>query len=706
MALNIQQIRDYAGTGSLAISNPEQGQAQIVRTGFWHAFGSLIGWHSSVRQNTDTLNALRTAIQNDPRYFDSDVQARAMELINGVNVRRSVGVDKIKSIINAIDQMSTPERQNQSIVKLAGGHLAASGLPQEASGIEKQYKSMAQMYVARNPGHVMRYADIDVPGRLGEFRQMISGAKAQLGDDPLSHELFEAFASKGALAHGNGEPRSADEMRAVAEKIRKLAEGLKAFGKTYGEAAMVNVIDAVRQLGKPVSIETVMVVFEKGRNLPKADLEKLGAGSSATDIHKAMRGVANAFKDVLNGLPFDSDDSFAFQVMQEIASMGVASSLAPEARRNLFAAFKSEQGGNLLHYYISNDRGTLQSSLVNVAFGMVSVLNTELDGASPRQFVELPQEVNLQQIPVEITYEIAPDDIGSGKVGSAIIEGFARGIGITDLDEEAAKKMSNRFSTITKNAFVVHLAQQFNELREGKITAKTGKPDFNKTNENFILDLTRGFLINVVIGGEKRQLPKDDPKVARDMLTQFVLGDDKATFEGSDEKTKAKVHMLMAMANQGVNAAVQEGVAEGFDPEATANTINCSYPDYKTTITFSLNKDNDVETDFNLLMDGKVKMVTKGKTSKQSMTLHELDAKSFVEYKAHVTLPKLDMEKFADAKWDEYDHSKPCELVQETGLKNRKEAGAKAVPEAFRFTGDVKVYFRVHADTEVRKDLM
>ena len=35
-----------------------------------------------------------------------------------------------------------------------------------------------------------------------------------------------------------------------------------------------------------------------------------------------------------------------------------------------------------------------------------------------------------------------------------------------------------------------------------------------------------------------------------------------------------------------------------------------------------------------------------------------------------------------------------------------KETAANAVPEEFRFTGDVKVYFRIHADTEVRTDMM
>ena len=64
------------------------------------------------------------------------------------------------------------------------------------------------------------------------------------------------------------------------------------------------------------------------------------------------------------------------------------------------------------------------------------------------------------------------------------------------------------------------------------------------------------------------------------------------------------------------------------------------------------------------------------------------------------------MEKFANAKWEEYDHGQAGELAQTTGLKNRKEMAANAVPEEFKFTGDVKVYFRIHADTEVRTDMM
>lgn len=709
MSLSIEQIRNYAQTGSLAISDAGQGPARIVKTGFWHALGSLIGWGSSVAKNRDTLDALRTAIQNDPRYFDPDVQARAAELIDGVNVKRAVGAAKIKSIIAAIDQMSTLERQSNSIVKIAGGHLAANGMPPEASGFEKPYKSMAQMYAARKPGEGRTYADIDVPGELEAFRQMVADARARLGDDPLARSLFEVFAGKGALVNGAGEPRNADEMCAVAGKIRKLAEGLKAFGGKYGNAAMENVIAAVREFGKPVSIETVVAVFEKGRNLPKAGLEKLGPGSSAADIHKAARGVANALKDILNGLPFESDDPFAFQIMQEIASMGVASSLEPEDRRNLFAAFKSEQGANLMQYYFLNSMGTLQTSMVNVVYGMVSVLNTEIDGAVPRQPVDVSNNVDMRQIPLEVTYDIAPGDIGSGKVGSAIVKGLAKGIGISDLDEGAGK-LSDRFSSIAKNTLVVHYAQQFNELRANdkkpgaKTGAKTGRPDFGKINAVFIKDLMRGHNINVVIRGETRQLPKD-AKVASDMLTQFVTGDENATFEGADEKTKVKVHMLMATAHQGIDGAVQSGVSEGFDPKASKGAINCGSGKHSTTITFSLNANNDVETDFSLVFNDGITILTDSKSSKNLQTMHKLGDGSVLEYKAYITIPNSDMEKFANAKWEEYSHDQPRKLVKTDGIENRKEKGANAVPEEFRFTGDVRVYFHLHSDKETVMDV-
>ena len=698
MALNIQQIRDYAQTGSLAIADAGQGPAQIVKTGFWHALGSMIGWGSSVAQNRDTLNALRTAIQNDPRYFDPDVQAHANELIDGVNVKRSVGVAKIKSIIAAIDRLSTPERQRGSIVKLAGGHLAASGMPQEASGFATQYKSMAQMYVAQDPGEGRTFADIDVPAKLEEFRQMIAAARTQLGNDPFAVELFEAFVRKGALVNGAGEPRSAEKMRDIAEKTRQLAEGLRAFGVKYGNAAMDNVVDTVRELGKPVSIETITAVFEKGRNLPKADLEKLGPGSSSADIHKALRGVANALKDILNGLPFEPDDPFAFQAMQDIASMGVASSLPAKARRNLLAAIKSEQGANLMLHYISHNMGRLQASLVNVAYGMVAVLKSEIDSASPHQFIDLPQAVDVRQIPIEATYDVSPDEIGSGKVGNAFVKDLAKGIGVYDFDEDAGK-LSDRFSSIAKNTLVVHYAQQF-----GRLCSDTGRPDFGKANPNFVKDLLRTHKVNVVIRGERRQLPKD-AKVACDMLTQFITGDEKATFEDADEKTKAKVHVLMATAHQGVNAVVQSSVGEGFDPKASRSRIDGGGGTHDTTITFSLNANNDVETDFSLVMNENALMLTDSKTSKSLRTMHMLKGDSFLEYKAYITIPKGDMEKFADARWEECDADQPMKLIRTDGLENRKEKGADAVPEPFRFTGDIKVYFRIHSDQETAVDV-
>ena len=717
MALSIQQIRDYAQTGSLAISNAAgEEPARIVRTGIWHALGSRVGWSSSVAQNRNTLAALRDAIQSDPRYFDPDVKRRANELIDGVNVRRSVGVAQIKGIIAALDEMSTPQKQRRTIMTTAASHLASNGLPSEASGFGMNYKKMAQLYAAQDPGKGQTFADIDVQGRLEEFRQIIANARVQLGEDPCSKALFECFANKGAFINGEGKLRSVDEILTAAKNTRELVEGLAACSEKYGNAVVENVIFAVKELGKPVSLEMVKKVLEKGRNLPKADLEKLNSGSSADDIHKAMCGVANVLKNILEQLKgemqdfkFELDDTFAFQAMQEIASMGVVSSLSSEARRALFDAFKSEQGANLLQFYISHDMGLLQASLVNVMCGMVYVLNREFDHASPGQFIDVPKEINLRQIPIEVNCEIDPGGIGSGTIGKAIIAGLARGVGVRELDEDVGK-LSDRFNTITKNTLVVHYAQQFNELCPGaKRGAKTGKPDFGRINTQFINDLMRGHKINVVIRGEKRQLPmpKDgNGKVACDMLTQFITGDENATFEGADTKTKAKVHMLMATAHQGINGVVQIGVSEAFDPKASKGTFNCASDNPDTTITFSLNANNDVETDFSLIMDKEVKLLIDGKSSESPSTMHNLGEGSFVEYKAHITIPKGDMEKFATAKWETYDHAQVANLVRTDGLENRKEVCVNKVPAGFRFTGDVKVYFRMQCEEETVMDVM
>lgn len=75
MSLNIDQIRQYDRGGSLAISNaPGNGPAQIEKTGFFHWLGCLFGVEKTIAKNEQTIAALRTAIQNDPRYFAQNVQ--------------------------------------------------------------------------------------------------------------------------------------------------------------------------------------------------------------------------------------------------------------------------------------------------------------------------------------------------------------------------------------------------------------------------------------------------------------------------------------------------------------------------------------------------------------------------------------------------------------------------------------------------------
>jgi len=411
MALNIDQIRNYNRGGSLLISDADGNEpAQIKKTSFWHWVKCRFGNDRAVEKNQTTLDAIRAAIQNDPRYFDDEVQNRATQLLSTVSTSRTIGAAKIKGIIAELDQMSTPIEQRKSVMRLATGHLLGLGMPEGAAGMEKAYKAAAVKFVAKlHQGE--SYADINVVDRLHEFNAIMGRAFDRLGNDPAAKDLFAACVDKGKLFSGNGEMKSEEAIGALVDEIKATVDELGKIGEKYGGSARANIFASIKEVGSPIPCDVFRSHVEGGAGLPKCGLDMLNANSSASEIHEAIAKFVKSLETKLHTVPYQTDDPYKVVVLQKMIGMGAVASLTNGEKKALLDALKSEHGSNLLTFYISNAVGVgpFNALLANVMNGIQTQLRIDVDNAPPNTLIEMPDDYNATILPANAILDIDPE---------------------------------------------------------------------------------------------------------------------------------------------------------------------------------------------------------------------------------------------------------------------------------------------------------
>ena len=101
MALNIDSIRNYAGTGSITLNQQGTG----VEKSSLQRFRSFFDIGDARMKNAATLTAIHHAILNDPRFAAQDIQSEAARLLSQVRTDRAIDAAQIKGIIQTLDSL-------------------------------------------------------------------------------------------------------------------------------------------------------------------------------------------------------------------------------------------------------------------------------------------------------------------------------------------------------------------------------------------------------------------------------------------------------------------------------------------------------------------------------------------------------------------------------------------------------------------------
>lgn len=288
----------------------------------------------------------------------------------------------------------------------------------------------------------------------------------------------------------------------------------------------------------------------------------------------------------------------------------------------------------------------------------------------------------------------------SGAAAGNIAMIVARGSGILAA-EDPANELQQRSTRHAKAQVTTHIANEMYSIisEHSRIDAETGTLLFD-TNLQFDKDIVRTEVITL----KGKKMSSDSTK-ARNELVQFITGRKRATFDEADNQTKLKACILMCLAQQGTFGCSISAIGSAFDPNGSISRImpgSVTHEGSKMLQTFALTKDKQG----NITVAAKIRFTAPVhlglRDGENHFYMKRTDAKeSYVEYKLEIKLSTADMDKLSLADWRHYDKAEISATERNEALPNRFEEAANLIPDAFKYTGDVKVSCHIHAQ-EVR----
>ena len=674
MPISVDQLRNFEGEHALRLGS-DGGLEDVNRR---QRFKSFFNIGHAREENRRTLDAIRTAIQNDPRYFAGAVRERAMALLAQVRTDRAIGVAQIRTIVQELDSLSTPEKQRAAISIAVTAHIAAN-TPASVEGFVGKYTLVARQVVTGS-AQDGRFDMIDVAGELASYQEKIDAAVARIGDDEAVKELFFGSLERNTLGLFD-RPLGQD---AINDKVDRYKAGVQAFDSFDAHDLGMTFL---KMTGKPVHPGTVAAMESFSGKLPVDAISGLAAESAETDIHEAIRSFAKA----VNGTKFEFPEgvppfegSEEETAAQEYVIARALGRMSPLARTNLLDALKSPAGENLGRFYMSQvGQGAIGD------YQTFMLVRSTLERLSGSEATAIPdEEPDMSRLPPAVAnqYSVAGGVSGAASaplkslITSWQMKAFAANPDHAFNPNESFKKKVNANATAQQ---AVNLAMEFSKIIVTDKDTGAKSLDYSKDKTAFFKDINRGVTIKLPDG---KIISKDNMDSARDMLAEFVTGTDGAKFETAAPDVKAKVYILMASMNQSVPGGSTIAYSETLDPKGGQPMVLGMGTTRPNSHRYELSKDGQG----NITIKGTMIKNMVGISLMNQPGMKTLGEGSFERADTTIRFPAADFERLAGADWTKYDHQPVDGADRKRDDAFRHETAASLVPMEFRFTGTVE----------------
>ena len=690
MALTIDTIRNFGGTGTIRLDQQKAGIEESKLQGFRSFFN--IG--DARLKNAETLTAIHHAILNDPRYFSQDVQAEAARLLSEVRTDRAIGVAQIKSIIARLDEMSTDGKRRLAAMDLVSGHLAVRGLPDFLSpGDEYGYVKLAREQVVPKTEPSGGYGRMNFAAGLDAFETTMRNLFVRLGDGAGDKEVLSSICGKAMREIGGG-LKPQDKLDRLVDGLKANLDESRALGAEYGEQTRLDVVEMLKGLEQGIAPteelpNPIRTFVEAGRNVSMACLSNLGSQSSAEEINAALRTFSLALTRASTGI--DIKDPGMMMATQVLLTRSAVNAMPANVKAGLLDTLESETGKNLLALYVAESANREASNITSTVAVIVKQLKTTLGRPDVDRPIQIPAAPDATKLPPGILSQFSLSPTVS-VTGADVIRGFIDTINMRDISGLAARQAKMADSCLAM--VVTNIAKQigdglYTESTDGagNVVSRTFDPD--KLGTQFDLDLVRDTPIRLPNGFPLSQ----DPVVARDELVRFVTGNATATFAAADTATKMKVHILASCLNQSVHGIAMSAYGECLQDNPSA--VGSKFMAVSNTAldrdeVYELSKDDNGDVKIHFFSHRPVKAVA------IDGNVEMLGVDSYDEYEMEITFPAANLDALSKADWTQYSHAPVNAADKSQTDTSRHLTAASLVPDAFKFTGTVTMSPHVH----------
>lgn len=299
MSLTVSQLLNYAGKGEIVIADGNNAaESAIKQAGIFHKIKEFLGFKSAKATNEATLNAIRTAIQNDAKYvsaYDSlESQLRG--------IKGTITIEKVKTMLSDIDKglaNRSNEDRNKAIMSAVKGRLALKGEPPFMTvlpaGLKEDFKAFYTSAIATTVAQSNGKRSIEdcvqtIENMFPDVRKSQNKERLPNGDDPVKVardtciDLATVISKRnGPFLDKDGNLPSKDEANTFGGKFRMLQTMIGSFSFTNApkklgnrdESAIKGIHDSIIS-----AIRLSKVLIEPG------DFSKVGNLGVALDTSK------------------------------------------------------------------------------------------------------------------------------------------------------------------------------------------------------------------------------------------------------------------------------------------------------------------------------------------------------------------------------------------------------------------------------------
>ena len=674
MAITLDTIRSFSGNDRILL---DQTGTQLQSVNKWQRFKSFFNIGHARQENQTTLDALRTAIQNDPRYFADDVKARATALLDGSQTDHAISISQIRSIIDELDAMSNPGKRLLAAQERVAGRLAAIGVPDFAQGFAQNYATLAKVFVTDSAPLVTTggeqipdYKNVNIAQKLRDFEVNMRSLFDILGNDPDGKAILGENCVD-ILRDGNKHFRQPQDCVTRILALKGNMDELRQLEAQHGPQMRPIILSTIRGAHRSLPPGLITTAVQRAAAIPTAGLAALSGDSSLTEIFDALKAFSEAAMRQA-AIP-NTHDPYVLDAIRDLVCATAISAMPAEAKAHLLDALQSDNAGQLRAFLNQNGR-TLPTYRQMAHFAAIMdeqtrvSLNRQNEPAAPT-----PEQYDASRFPLKLLASTSASNFVTGSVAPLTSERLDTYFDTPD----DLKAFLNRSST-------QQMTISIPELMSDK-ASKTCLGTFDE-------DLTRGWTIQLPGG----QTIPPNPKVAHDMLTQFVTGDPAAKFETASESVKNQAKVLMSCLHQAIPGIALAAMGEACDEKHKRPVLAASEETNDRQSLFVLSKDattGDVTIAFSQRQS--LNMCVRLEGNNPSYTFLNPD-KSYSEVEMTIKIPNADLKKFGDAPWSQYDYPTVQKEENRATADQRQSVIEKYIPETYRFTGTMETLVHLH----------